>query len=294
MMPSNHLILCCPLLLLSAIFPSIFSNELALHIRWLKHYSFSFSISPSSEYPGLISFRIDWFDLLAVQGTLKSLLQHHNSKALILWRLAFFVVQLSHLSMTTGKTIPSTIWTFVIKVMSLLCNTLSRFVIAFLPRSRHLLISWLLSPSAVILEPKEKKYPTVSIVFPSICHEVMGLYVMIFVFWMLNFKLAFSLSSFAFIKRLFSSSPVSAPSMVSSACMRLTTCHKMNHIFDLQSTKHSHVYCIIWFLVTTLTNRFANSLIQPLSTVTYRYWAYRYGLMGWKTNQPPKKPHVNR
>ena len=155
-MPSNHLILCCPLLLLSAIFPSIFSNELALHIRWLKHYSFSFSISPSSEYPGLISFRIDWFDLLAVQGTLKSLLQHHNSKALILWRLAFFVVQLSHLSMTTGKTIPSTIWTFVIKVMSLLCNTLSRFVIAFLPRSKHLLISWLQSPAAVILESKKE------------------------------------------------------------------------------------------------------------------------------------------
>ena len=149
-MPSNHLILCHPLLLLPSIFPGIrvFSNESALHIRWPKYWSFSFSISPSSEYSGLISFRMDWLDLFEVQGTLKSLLQHHSSKASILQRSAFFMVQLSHPYMTTGKTI----WIFVGKVMSLF-NTLSRLVIAFLPRSKHLFISWLKSPSAVILEP---------------------------------------------------------------------------------------------------------------------------------------------
>ena len=142
-MPSNHLILCCPLLLLPLIFPSIrvFSNESALHIRWPKDWSFSFSISSSSEYSGLISFRIDWFDLLAVQGTLKSLLQHHSSKPSILQRSTFFTVQLSHPYMTTGKTIALTIWTFVGKVMSLFFNTLSRFVIAILSRSKYLLIS---------------------------------------------------------------------------------------------------------------------------------------------------------
>ena len=154
-MPSNHLTLCHPLLLLPSIFPSIrvFSNELALRIRWPKYWSFSFSLS--NEYAGLISFRIDWFDLLAVQGTLKSLLQHHSSKASILRYSAFFMVQLSHSYMTIGKTITLTRWTFVSKVMSLLFNMLSNLVIAFLPRSKRLLISWLQSPSAVILEPKK-------------------------------------------------------------------------------------------------------------------------------------------
>ena len=157
-MPSNHLILCHPLLLPS-IFPSIrgFSNESALCIRWSKYWSFSFSISTSNEYSGLISFRMDWLDLLAVQGTLKSLLQHHSSKASILWCSAFFMVQLSHPYMTTGKTIALTRRTFVGKVMSLLLNMPSRLVITFLPRSKHLLISWLQSPSAVILEPQKPK-----------------------------------------------------------------------------------------------------------------------------------------
>ena len=154
-MPSNHLILCHPLLLPPAIFPSmrVFSNESVPCIRWPKYWSYSFSISPSNEYSGLISFRMDWLDLLAVQGTLKSLLQHHSSKASIFWCSAFFIVQLSHPYMTSGKTIALTIWTFVGKVMSLLFNKLSRLVITFLPRNKHLLISWLQSPSAVILEP---------------------------------------------------------------------------------------------------------------------------------------------
>ena len=156
-MPSNHLILCHPLLLLPSIFPSIrvFSNESALCIRWPNYWSFSFNISPSSEHPGLISFRMDWLDLLAVQGTLKSLLQHHSSKASILQHSAYFIVQLSHPYMTTGKNIALTRWTFVDKVMSLLFNTLSTLVITFFPRSKRLLISWLQSPSAVILEPKK-------------------------------------------------------------------------------------------------------------------------------------------
>ena len=156
-MPSNHLILCHPLLLLSSIFPSIrvFSNESALCIRWPKYRSFSFSISPSNEYSGLISFRIDWLGLLAVQGTLKNLLQHHSPKASILRHSDFFIVQLSYTCMTTGKTIALTRWTFVGKVMSLLFNMLSRLVIAFLPRSKHLLISWLQSSSAMILESKK-------------------------------------------------------------------------------------------------------------------------------------------
>ena len=155
-MPSDHLILYCPLLL-SLIFPSIrvFSNELVLCIRWAKYWSFSFSISPSNQYSGLISSRMDWLDLLAVQGTLKSFLQHHSPKASILHRSAFFTVQLSHPCMTTGKTIALTRWTFVGKVISLLFNMLSRLVITFLPRSKRLLISWLQSPSAVILEPKK-------------------------------------------------------------------------------------------------------------------------------------------
>ena len=154
-MPSNHLILCCPLLLLPSIFPSIrvFSNESALHIRWPKYCSFSFSISPTKEHPGLISFRMNWLDLLAVQGTLKSLLQHHGSKASILRRSAFFTVQLSHPYMTTGKTIALTRQTFVDKVMSLLFNMLSRLVITFLPRSKHLLISWLLKKKGGKKEP---------------------------------------------------------------------------------------------------------------------------------------------
>ena len=175
-MPSNHLILCHPLLLLPSIFPSIkvFSNESALRIRWPKYWSFSFNISPSNEHTGLISFRMDWLDLLAVQGTLKSLFQHHSSKASIFWHSAFFTVQLAHPYMTTGEIIALTRWTFVSKIMSLLFNMLSRLVITFLPRSKFLLISWLQSPSAVILEPKKIKSATVSTVSPSICHEVMG------------------------------------------------------------------------------------------------------------------------
>ena len=158
-MPCNHLILCYPLLLLPSIFPSIrgFSNESVLHIRWPKYWSFSFSISPSNEYSGLISFRINWLDLLVVQGTLKSLLQHHSSKASILQRSAFFMVQISHPYMTTGKTIALTRQTFVGKVMSLLFNMLSRLVINFLPKNKRLFISWLQSKSAVILEPQENK-----------------------------------------------------------------------------------------------------------------------------------------
>ena len=159
MMPSNHLILCHPLLLLPSIFPNIrvFSNESALHIRWPKYWSFSFNISPSNEHPGLISFRMGWLDLLVVQETLKSLLQHHSLKALILLCSDFFILQLSHPYMTTGKTIALTRRTFVDKVMSLLLNILSMLFITFLPRSKCLLISWLQSPSAVILEPKKLK-----------------------------------------------------------------------------------------------------------------------------------------
>ena len=192
-MPSNHLILCSPLLLLPSIFPSIgvFSNESALSIRWSKCWSFSFNISPSNEHPGLISFRMDWSDLLVVQGTLKSLLQHHSSKAPILRHSAFFIVQLSHPYMTTGKTIALTRPTFVGKVMSLLLNILSTLVIAFFSRSKCLLISWLQPPSAVTLGHKKIKFVTVSV----ISHEVMGLDAMIFVFWMLSFKPTFSLSS---------------------------------------------------------------------------------------------------
>ena len=165
-MPSNHLILCCPLFLLPSIFPSIrvFSNESALHIRWPKYWSFSFNISPTNEHPGLISFRMDYLDLLAVQGTLKSLLQHHSSKASILQCSAFFTVQLSQPYMTTGKTIALTRQTFVDKVMFLLFNMLFRLVITFLPWSKGLLISWLQSPPAVILEPRKIKSAAVSTV----------------------------------------------------------------------------------------------------------------------------------
>ena len=169
-MPYNHLILCHLLLLLPSIFPSIrvFSNDSALHIRWPKYWSFSFNISPSNEHPGLVSFRMDWLNLLAVRGTLKSLLQHHTSKASILWHSAFFIVQLSHPFMTTRKTIALTRWTFNVKVISLPFNMLSRFAITFLPRSKCLLISLLQSPSAVILEPRKIKSATVSTVSPSI------------------------------------------------------------------------------------------------------------------------------
>ena len=180
-MPSSHLILCHSLLLLPSIFPSIrvFSNESALCISWPKYWSFSFNISPSNEHPGLISFRMDWLDLLTVQGTLKSLLQHHSSKTSILLCSASFIVQLSHPYMTTGKTIALTKRTFVDKAILLLFNMLSRLVITFLPRSKRLLISWLQSSSAVILEPQKIKSATVS---PTTCHEVMGPDAMILVF----------------------------------------------------------------------------------------------------------------
>ena len=180
-MPSNYLILCHPLLLLPSIFPSIrvFSNESALHIKWAKYWSFSFNISSSNEHRVLISFRMDWLDLLAIQGTLKSLLQQHSSKASIFQCSAFFIVQLSHPYMTPGKTIALTRWTFVDEVISLLFNMLFRLVITFRARSKCLLISWLQSPSAVILEPRIIKSATVS---PSISHEVMKPDAMILVF----------------------------------------------------------------------------------------------------------------
>ena len=183
-MASSHLILCHPLLLLPPIPPSIrvFSNMSTLRMRWPKYWSFTFSISPSNEHPGLISFRMDWLNLLAVQGTLKSLLQDHSSKASIFRCSAFFIVLLSHPYMTAGKTIALTRRTFIGKVMSLLFNVLSRLVITFLPRSKRLLISWLQSPSAVILEPQKIKSDTVSTVSPSIYHEVMGPDAMILVF----------------------------------------------------------------------------------------------------------------
>ena len=199
-------------------FPSSVSSPMS-GIMWPKYWSFSFSISPSNEYSGLISFRIDWFDLLAVQGTLKSLLQHHISKASILGS-AFFNVQFSHPYMTTGKTTVLTIRTFTGKVMSLLFNMLSRLIIAFLPRSKRLLTSWLQSLSTVILEPKKIKSGTVFIVFPSICHEVMGPDAMILVFLMLSFKPAFSLS-FSPSSGVFSSFLLFAIRVVSSAYLRL-------------------------------------------------------------------------
>ena len=203
---SNHPILCHPLLLL----PSIFQHQglfqwIILCIRWPKYWSFRFSISPSNEYSGLISFRIDWFDLLAVQETLKSLLQDNSSKASVLWCSAFFMDQFSHPYMMTGKGIALSRWAFAVKVMSLIFNMLSRSVIAFLPRSKCLLISWLQSPSAVIFDAQENKICHGFHCFPIYLHEVMGLDAMILVFWMLSFKPAFSLSSFTFIKRLMKS-----------------------------------------------------------------------------------------
>ena len=199
----------------------VFSNESALCIKWPKYWSFSFSISPSNEYSGLRMNKIDWFDLLAVHGILKSLLQYNSSKASILQHPAFFIAQLSHPYMTTGKTIALTRWASVGKVISLLFNMLSSVVIAFLLRSKHLLISWLQSTSAVILEPKKIKSLTVSIVSPSVCHEVMWSDAIIFIFWMLSFKPTFSFSSFTFIERAFSSSLLSAIRVVSSVCLRL-------------------------------------------------------------------------
>ena len=184
-MPSNHLILCHPLLLLSSIFPNtrVFSNESALCKSWWpKHWSFSFSISPFSEHSGLISFRMDRLDLLVVQGTIKSLFQHHSSTVSILWASAFFIVQFSHPSMTTGKTIALTTWTFVDIVMSLLSNMLSRLVSTFLSRCKCLLIPWLQSPSAVILMPRKIKSTTVITIYPSTGHEVMGPNAVILVF----------------------------------------------------------------------------------------------------------------
>ena len=192
-MPFSHLICCRPLLLCPQSLPASGSFPVRQLLAWggQSNWSFSFSFSPSSEHPGLISFGMDWLDLLAVQGTLKSFLQHHSSKVSIFQCSAFFTVQLSHPYMTTGKIIALTRWTFVGKVMSLLLNMLSRLVITFLPRNKRLLISWLQSPSAVILEPKRIKSDAVSTVSPSICHEVMGLDAMIWVLWMLSLKPTF-------------------------------------------------------------------------------------------------------
>ena len=219
-MPSDHLILCHPL-------SSIFSHCQHQGLFWWVSSSYQvakvleFLLQHQFENSGLISFRIDWLHLLAIQETLKSLLQHHSSKASILRHSAFFIIQLSHPYMTTGKTIPLTRWTFVVKVMSLLFNMLYRLIITFLPRSKHLLISWLQSPTAMILKNKKIQSLTVSTVSPAICHEVMGPDAMIVAFWMLCFKPTFSLSSFTFIKTLFSSSSLSAIRVVSSAYLKL-------------------------------------------------------------------------
>ena len=193
MKPSNYLSSCRPLLLLPSIFPNIrvFSNESAPRIREPKYWCFSFSISPSNEYSRLISFRVDWFDLLAVQGILESSSAPQNSKVSVLQCSDIFMVQHSHLNVFPGKTIALTIWTFVCKVMSLLFNTLSWSAVTFLPRSKCLLISWLHLPSTVILEPKKMMFLTVSIVYTSVCHEVMGSDAMILVFWMSTSKPGF-------------------------------------------------------------------------------------------------------
>ena len=221
-MSSNHLIHSHPFLLLPSIFPSIkvFSSESVLCFRWSKYWSFSFSISPSSEYSGLILFRIDWFDLLADQGTLQ-FSPTPQFKSINSSELSFLYTPNLTSVHDYWKTIALTRQTIVRKVMSLLFNVLSRLVIAFLPRSKYLLISWLQSPSAVILEPPKIKSVTVSIVYPSICHEVRGLDAMIFVFWMLSFKPTFSLSSFTFIKRLYIFLSLSDIRVVSSAFLRL-------------------------------------------------------------------------
>ena len=194
-----------------------------LHIRWRKYWSFSFSINPSNEYSGLISSRMDWFELRVAQGTLKNHLQHHSAKTSFLQHSAFFMIQLSHPYMTTGKTIALTRRTFVSKVVFLLFSMLSRFLIAIFPRSKCRLISWLQPLYEVIWEPEKIKLVTVSIVSPSICHEVMKLDAMIFVLWTVSFKSGFSLSSFTFIKRFFGSSSLSATMVVSSACLKSLT-----------------------------------------------------------------------
>ena len=225
-MPSNHLILCPPLLLLPSIFPSIrvFSNESVLCIRWPKYWSFSFSIRPSIEYSGLIFFRMDWLDLLAVRGTLKSLLQHHSSKASVLWCLAFFfflIVQLSHQYMTTGKTIAVTIRTFVSRVMSLLFNTLSRFV-SCLPAKKQLRSDFMVAVTVHSdFGAQEEEIGHYFHLSPSVCHVVIGPDGIILVFLIFSFKLALSLSSFTLIKKLFSSSLLSAIRVVSTAYLRL-------------------------------------------------------------------------
>ena len=249
-MPSSHLILCHPLLLLPPIPPSIrvFLDESTLHMKWPKYWGFSFSISPSNEHKRLISFRMNWLDLRVVQGTLKSLLQHHSSKASILRCSAFFTVQLSHPYMTTGKAIALTRWIFVGKKMSLLFNMLSSLVITFLPRSKHLLISWLQSSSAVILETKKIKSDTVSTVSPSISHEVMGSDAMILVFWMLSFKSTFSLSSFTFNwSPLGWTSWISLKSKGLSRVFSSTTVQK-HQFFGAQPSLWSNAHIHTWLL----------------------------------------------
>ena len=270
-MLTNHLILCCPLLLLPSIFPSIrvFSSELALCIRWPKYWSSSFSISPSNEYSRLISFRIDW-----QSKGLFSLLQYHNSKTSILWHLAFFMVQLLHLYMTTGKTIALTIWTFVGKVMSLFFNTLSSFVRAFPSRSKHHLFSWLQSPSAVILESKKIKSDTASTFSFSVCHEVVGLNAMILVFGMLSFKPAFSLSSFTLNKRFFSSSLLSAIRVIKHlvehplilACLMFS--HDYTEIVGLREEDHGSYVFFSYIL----------SAIHDHNMTTHHWWCWPWSL----------------
>ena len=252
-----HRLILCSLLLLPSIFPSIrvFSNESILCIRWPKYWSFSFSISPSSEYSELISFRMDWLDLLAVQGTLKSL-QHHSSKASVLWCSACFILQLSHPYMTTGKTTALTRWTFVGKVMSLLFNMLSRLVITFIPRSKCLLISWLQSPSAAILELQKIKSLTVSIVSPSIRHEVMGPNAMILLFWM-SFKPTFSLFYFTYIDVLYISEVIDiSPSNI--------PLHNKGHIPQI----HSKHYPQCW-KPESISSKNRNKSRVPLLTLLF-------------------------
>ena len=259
-MPSNHsIILYHPLLLLPSVFPSImvFPNESAVWIRWPKYRSFSFSISPFKEYSGLISFKVDLFDILVFQGSLKNLLQYHSSKASVLQCSAFFTVQLSHPCVTAGMTTALTVWTFVSKVMSLLFNTSSRFVIAFLPRSNQILISWLQSPSTLILEPRKRKSVNTSNFSPSVCHEVMGPDAMILVFWMLRFKRTFSLSSFTLIKKLFSSSLLSAIRVVSFAYLRLLI-FLLAILFQLLTHPYWHfpwcALCMSWINRVTINS----------------------------------------
>ena len=283
-MSSGHLILCHPLLLLPSVFPGIrvFSKESVLHIRWPKYWSFSYITSPSNKQAGLISFK---FDLFAVQGTLKSLLKYQGSKKSILQCSAFLIVQLSHPCMTTGKTIALTMWT------SLLFNKLSRFVIAFLLRSKHLLISWLLSPSAVILEPKKIKSVTVSIVSPSICHGVIRPDAMILVFWMLIFKPTCSLSSYTFTKRLFIYSFHSVIRVVSSTYLRLLifvpailipACDSSNLAFHMMYSAYKlnkqgndiqpwHTPFPIW-----------NQSVILCPVLTVASWPSMFGLVSWK------------